>query len=70
MIDLDYMSKYNSWLMSDYFDQETINELKNISDNAFTVKALYRLGFKWSLTDVEYIRMLFESVKTLGFFDV
>ncbi len=44
--------------------------VENISDNAFTVKALYRLGFKWSLTDVEYIRMLFESVKTLGFFDV
>lgn len=29
---MNYMEKYNQWLESDYFDEETKNELKSISD--------------------------------------
>jgi thioester reductase-like protein len=38
-------------------------------DNAFTVKALYRLGFSWHLTDMAYIRRAINALSTLGFFD-
>lgn len=39
------------------------------SDNAYTIKALYRLGFAWPLADYIYLKKLFEALKTLGFFD-
>ncbi len=39
------------------------------SENEFTVKALYRLGFAWPLADYTYLKKLFEALKTLGFFD-
>ena len=39
-------------------------------DNTFTVKALYRLGFHWNITDREYIDSTIKMMKTLGFFDV
>ena len=39
------------------------------SDNTFTVKALYRLGFKWPITDAEYLKRVIEGLKSLGFFD-
>lgn len=38
-------------------------------ENAFTVKALYRLGFSWHLTDESYIRRAVDALATLGFFD-
>ena len=38
-------------------------------DNTFTVKALYRLGFHWNITDREYIDSTIKMMKTLGFFD-
>lgn len=37
-------------------------------DNTFTVKALYRLGFSWKLTDESYIRQAVNALSTLGFF--
>ena len=37
-------------------------------DNAFTVKALYRLGFSWPLTGEKYIRKAVNALYTLGFF--
>lgn len=37
-------------------------------DNSFTVKALYRLGFAWELTDEAYIRQAVNALSTLGFF--
>jgi thioester reductase-like protein len=38
-------------------------------DNHFTVKALYRLGFSWPLTDKAYISRAVNALYTLGFFD-
>jgi len=48
-------------------DGDTID---NDVDNEFTVKALYRLGFHWNITDSEYIDNAISMLKTLGFFDV
>ncbi|MBQ7153882.1 MAG: SDR family oxidoreductase, partial [Clostridia bacterium] len=39
------------------------------SDNSFTVKALYRLGFKWPITDAEYLHRIIGGLKTLRFFE-
>jgi amino acid adenylation domain-containing protein/thioester reductase-like protein len=38
-------------------------------DTTHTVKALYRLGFSWQLTDNAYIRRAINALATLGFFD-
>ena len=38
--------------------------------NAFTVKALYRLGFSWPIITPEYIEQVIMAVKGLGFFDL
>lgn len=38
------------------------------SDNHFTVKALYQLGFAWPLTGEHYIRQAVQALFTLGFF--
>ena len=39
------------------------------SDNSFTVKALYRLGYRWPIVDYAYLKRSIESLATLGFFD-
>jgi thioester reductase-like protein len=39
-----------------------------LSDNSFSVKALYKLGYKWPLTDDEYLKLAINSLKTIGFF--
>jgi hypothetical protein len=46
------------------------NVVDNNVDNEFTVKALYRLGFNWNITDKEYINNAIDMLKTLGFFDI
>lgn len=38
-------------------------------NNAFTNKALYRLGFKWPITDETYLKNAFEALDTLGYFE-
>ncbi|MBR6888847.1 MAG: amino acid adenylation domain-containing protein, partial [Selenomonadaceae bacterium] len=38
-------------------------------DDAFTVKALYRLKCRWSITDENYIQNAIEALDTLGFFE-
>ena len=38
-----------------YDTGEDANLKETPADNSFTTKALYRLGFKWSLTDMEYL---------------
>ena len=38
------------------------------SDNGFTTKILYRLGFRWPITDESYLEKLIEAIDTLGFF--
>ena len=40
------------------------------SDNRFTVKALYRLGFQWSITELGYLRQAIDMMQLLGFFDM
>ena len=40
-----------------------------LSDNSFSIKALYRLGYKWPITDKRYLERSIESLATLGFFD-
>jgi thioester reductase-like protein len=49
-------------------DDEIRYELE--SDNRFTVKALYRLGFQWSITELGYLRKAIEMMQLLGFFDM
>ena len=39
------------------------------SDNTFTIKALYRLGFKWPITDGNYLGRVIEGLASLGYFD-
>ena len=38
-------------------------------DSAYSVKALYRLGYRWPITDFEYLEKLIRALITLGFFD-
>ena len=47
------------------------NRLRRYSktDNTFTIKALYRLGYKWPITDEAYLFRVIESLDSLGFFD-
>ena len=49
-------------------DAEMRYELE--SDNRFTVKALYRLGFQWSITELSYLRKAIDMMLLLGFFDL
>lgn len=39
------------------------------ADNSFTTKILYRLGFKWPMSDKDYLRNALKALETLGFFD-
>ena len=48
-------------------DEDIYHEIPD--DNKFTIKALYRLGFRWAMTDMEYLDKLIVMLKTLGFFD-
>ena len=38
-------------------------------DNSFTTKALYRLGFKWPMTDTAYLDSAIRALDTLSFFE-
>ena len=38
-------------------------------DNSFTTKALYRLGWKWPITDDAYLKGAIQKLDELGFFD-
>ena len=40
-----------------------------LTDNSFTIKALYRLGYKWPITDQEYLTKAIRSVIGLEFFE-
>ncbi|MDY6392062.1 MAG: amino acid adenylation domain-containing protein [Bacilli bacterium] len=60
-MDVSSLISYNS---SDVVTREYI-----LSDNAFSVKALYRLGYKWPITDAKYLARSISSLSTLGFFE-
>ena len=36
------------------------------SDNSFTIKALYRLGFQWSITEMSYLEAAIRMIGLLG----
>ena len=40
-----------------------------LTDNSFTIKALYRLGYKWPITDREYLVKAIKSLIGLEFFE-
>ena len=43
---------------------------ENPVTNTFTVKALYRLGFQWSITETHYLEQAIQMMEMLGFFDL
>ena len=48
------------------------DERKNIfvgSNNVFTNKTLYRLGYRWPIINEDYIEKSLNALKTLGYFD-
>lgn len=38
-------------------------------DSTFTVKALYRLGYRWPITDFDYLIKAIKALDSLGFFE-
>ena len=40
-----------------------------LTDNSFTIKVLYRLGYKWPITDQLYLKRAIESLISLEFFE-
>ena len=40
-----------------------------LTDNSFTIKALYRLGYKWPITDKDYLIKAIKSLISLEFFE-
>ena len=40
-----------------------------LSDNEFTNKSLYHLGYKWPITDYDYLKNAIDSLATLDFFN-
>lgn len=40
-----------------------------MAENRFTVEGLYRLGYKWPITDDAYLENAIRALDTLGFFD-
>ncbi len=65
----DHINSYVAPLVNYKTDNDE-DICENDVDNAFTVKALYRLGFHWNITDMEYIDSAIDMLKTLGFFDI
>ena len=65
----DAVNAYVSPLVNYNLDDDEIRyELE--SDNRFTVKALYRLGFQWSITETHYLEQAIQMMEMLGFFDL
>ena len=61
----NYLLRHISCLASD----ETAKEFYIGHDNAFTVKALYRLGYKWPIINETYLKNVFVALENLGYFD-
>ena len=40
-----------------------------LSDNEFSNKSLYHLGYKWPITDYDYLKNAIDSLATLDFFN-
>lgn len=48
-------------------DENKRYEIK--AENRFTVEVLYRLGYKWPITDDRYLKHTIRALDTLGFFE-
>lgn len=83
MVDNDvFMDKLNEFindenkssLVSSLLNYESSdkNRVANFipSSNKYSIKALYRLGYKWPITNEKYIKQMIEALDTLGFFDL
>jgi thioester reductase-like protein len=65
----DAINAYVSPLVNYNLDDDEIR-FENPSTNRFTIKALYRLGFQWSITETRYLNQAIEMMQMLGFFDM
>ena len=62
------INSYLSTLVDyDLDDDEAREEIP--TDNCFTVNALYRLGMRWTITDLSILEKMIEAQKSLGFFE-
>ena len=52
-----------------YSSGDNVEHREIRTDNTFSVRALYRLGYKWPITDEAYLVRVIESLDSLGFFD-
>ena len=63
------INQYNSPLVDyDMEDDSTRTEIP--ADNRFTTKALYRLGFHWTLTDMGFVERMLHIMDGYGYFDL
>ena len=78
--DETFMAKLNEYMSDEekqmdvsclisYNSSESVAREYILSDNSFTIKALYRLGYKWPITDEKYLDRSIASLSTLGFFE-
>lgn len=75
--DNEYYADYNRMLSDESVNARLQGLMNNDSpylhavetDNTFTANILYRLGFSWPMTDINYLERAITSLKTLGFFD-
>ncbi|MBQ7641912.1 MAG: amino acid adenylation domain-containing protein [Acholeplasmatales bacterium] len=58
------VSSLLSYSTSDNLSHEFIG-----GDATFTIKALYRLGYRWPITDFDYLIKAIKSLDSLGYFD-
>ena len=40
-----------------------------VAGNAYTMQVLYRLGFRWTATSIDYVERFLDALEGLGFFD-
>ncbi len=78
--DLDYVKHFNAQLSDEdmnmkisslisYNSSDGVEHRFIGSDNSFTIKVLYRLGFAWPLIAEDYVDRAIEALKTLDFFN-
>ena len=78
--DATFMAKLNDYMKDEskqmdvsclisYNSSDTVTRDYILSDNTFTIKALYRLGYHWPITEEKYLDRSILSLDTLGFFE-
>ena len=83
MVDMDvFQSRLNEFIQDESKSEKVSSLLsyessdKNristfiLSNNTFSIKSLYRLGYKWPITNEKYIQSMVEALATLGYFDL